>query len=146
MTERHHDAELEERYMVFNDRLSERKTFSAYTKHRRDVRRVREIGGQTVLTPPQIRTVAFLLGFDDGSYNPASDGPFGVSSSTYRRHIQPLIPPEAQLDLSQFGVNTRGYDNVGYSLEGVEEALEQLGSKGKIQYTHARFLEAVQRP
>ncbi len=132
---------LDERIIQYTARLN------GYTNARKQTRWAQEeltrAIGEPVMLPQQVRATAWLLGYDDKHYSRATDGPTGISSETYRKHIKPLIPEEARIKPSDYGRPKRHYGDVAFKTEAVKIALRKLGEEGKLDYTDTDFERAI---
>src|SRR3989338_5506708 len=127
------DQNIEDRFIKYNSWLSPEQ-LAATLKRREITQRVSKQVEEEVLTQPQIRVIAYLLGFDDSQYTPAH-GPFGISSSKYKRQIEAKIPIDTVVDLSQYGARLKSYGNIAFRRSGIEVAFRELDEKGILEFT-----------
>jgi hypothetical protein len=137
------DQDIRERFDIFMERLEGHKSRArGFSTSKRIQKKVEERLQEKVITPPQIKTLLYLLGFEDNNYSPLQDGPFGLSSSTYNRKVKPLIKEDSEIDLRFFGFKSLNYGMKAYKLTGLNDILTKLSEEGRISYSDDRLKEA----
>ncbi|MBI2545378.1 MAG: hypothetical protein HYW22_02140 [Candidatus Aenigmarchaeota archaeon] len=126
--------DIDERLQEFNYNLSA-EYFRAEINRKRACQKAAKELGEQVLTPPQINTLAYILGYSRYL------SPFAEVASEFRL-IERRIPPESCVDLTKI-THLRSYGGLGFRRSGIQAAFEQLGKEGKLHYTPERFDYAV---
>lgn len=133
------DIKIEERFMEYQSG-KDVKEFEAQIRNRNIAKKVSAHIGEEVLTESQIRSVAFLLGFDDEL------GPCGISYTSYQKEIVSKIPVNAIVDLSHHGhLKLKPHRKIAYRRSGVEKAFEELTHEGRLEYTVERLSYALRK-
>ena len=100
-----------------------------------------------IILPQQIRSLSFLLGFDDPRYVEEFDGPYGNRINYYRQNIENAIRSVGySINLSKFNIKDRcnsNRKNYAFEVNDVERAFIILDKKGVIDYNPDSFREAL---
>lgn len=137
------DTDLEERIVEFKDRREGVEGKRSFAISKNIVKRASRKSGEQLLSATHVRTIAYILGYDDTSYSYGGDGPSGISSSVFNNKIKPLIPNEAGVNPGDLGmVVTKKRDPTLYKVPGVKTAMQEL-SPVSLYYTEERFKRAL---
>lgn len=139
------DNELEERCVEYSDGIKSPNHFRGITASKGLAKRISKSVGEPILLSQQVRSLFFILGYDDPSPSANISGPPRMGSSTFHGKIVPLIPEEAKVSIEQFGTKGGKYKPLAYKVPGVEIAVQKLDGSCGLDYTEERFQEALKR-
>ncbi len=137
--------DIEKRVNEYRNRQSFRQ-LSADRKRIKIIKRISEDIGEGILTEPQVRVIAYLLGFSDKYYNKYIDGPSGISLTTYRKQIENKIPDDSMISLPNNDTRLRYRNNdIAYRIKGIKTAFVKLYKEGKLEFSSKRFRYSLDR-
>lgn len=139
------DDDLEERIEKYKSRIKGVRRKGFFIGDKGGARIVSRKIDEQVLSNTQTRSLMYLLGYEDKTYNRDGDGYSGISSNVFNKKIKPLIPEEAKVDPNEQGIpiTSKRKDPTLYKKSGVETTLEKL-SPDFLFYNEERFEKALE--
>ena len=80
------------------------------------------------------------MGFEDRRYY----GPLGISFKTFHEEIEPFIPSDGRVDITNLVRNPKK-GSIAFKRTAVEQALQELGIQQKLRYSPERFQYALEK-